>query len=171
MSWCLEVEPWGSIKFRGWHSCERDEWRYWKRPGLPWWLSGWESTSQCREQGLVWADPTCGRASEPARCSPWPCELKSLCSSTREAATVRSACTITQQHRCSPAQTDEIKGARRLPPTFCHVRLQEALCLQLGRGPSRNLVMLPALHLRLPVSRTVESKFLLSISHPDYGSL
>ena len=37
-------------------------------PGLPWWLSGKESTRQCRRHDFspgFWEDPTCPEAAQP----------------------------------------------------------------------------------------------------------
>ena len=47
--------------------------------GLPWWLSGKESTSPLQETRVwspVWKDPTCREATEPVHRNYWTCALE-----------------------------------------------------------------------------------------------
>ena len=50
--------------------------------GLPWWLSGKESTSQSRRHGfdpMGRKDPTCRKATKPKHHNYWPCALELTC--------------------------------------------------------------------------------------------
>ena len=86
--------------------------------GLPWWRSGWESACQCRGHG---SSPGLGRSHMPR--SSWAHEPQllslhvwSLCSATREAATVRGPCTAMKSGPCSP-QLEKALTQKRRPST------------------------------------------------------
>ena len=88
-------------------TCNKNIWRD-IRGGLPWWLSGWESTIQA-----AWVHPGPGRShvprsgwgcalqrlsphSGPARHNSWGLCAWSLCSTQRDVVIMRSLCTATQ---------------------------------------------------------------------------
>ena len=49
-------------------------WTNKQRRGFPW-LSGRESTCQCR-RSLAWEDPICRGETEPVHCNDWACDLE-----------------------------------------------------------------------------------------------
>ena len=87
--------------------------------GLPWCLSGKESTPPIQEtqvRTLIWEDPTCWGTTEPVSHNYWACEPapepgstateacapSSQCSATGEATPMRSPRTTTESSPCSP---------------------------------------------------------------------
>ena len=83
-----------------------------KTRGLPWWLSGKESTWQCSRHGwsLVQEDPTCCGATKPECRNHWACALRSTVPEargpsspcgTRDATAMRSLSTTNGE---APAQ-------------------------------------------------------------------
>ena len=88
-------------------------------PGLPWWLSGWDSTCQCRGHkfsSLIREESTCSGQRSPSTCALEPRSHNygarvlqllnplalELTLHTREVNTMRSLSTSTKSSPCSP---------------------------------------------------------------------
>ena len=97
--WSLYQECNAGLTFKNW-SVGTSLVAQWLRIRLP--MQG------TRVQALVWEDPTCRGATKPVHHNYWACTLEpmsynhwspctqSLCSTTREATTMRSPCTVTK---------------------------------------------------------------------------
>ena len=69
-----------------------------------------------RVRALVWEDPTCRGATGSVSHNYWACMSGSLCSTTREAATVRGPCTTMKSGPCLP-QLEKALAQKRRPNT------------------------------------------------------
>ena len=74
---CFRVSFWGNSKHISWiRTCPRKQ--ILRILELPWWLSGEESTCQCKRQfpSLIQEEYTCHRATKPLHHNYWVCSLE-----------------------------------------------------------------------------------------------